>query len=307
MTSNELKTTMLMAMAENFGVSMTPPLLKIWLGLLSKYTDEDVSQATVKLIENYKYKGLPPFAELKKYLPDGTAEKAFADMSKEELAEVAVANRWQDLLFCIQKYGRNEEPEFDETTAYVLNQMGGYVAACNWKEDSLPFKEKEFKTLWKLQDGKVPAIKTSTLASLPQSEPVQALPPAEPKALPPQPKAAGPRAAFPCAFCKGHGYFNAGRGGQAMRFPCTCQARNGVPHSQCRTPTLLEKEGWKLLPYDDGTACTNPEGKQTMRNRLFSAALSSPAAMQEAANIVREATAFNPKDALNHAVLKSAF
>lgn len=309
MASNEAKTSALLGMAENFGASMSPNLIGMWLGLLGKYTDAEVAGACVKVIENYPYKGLPPFAELKKYLPDGTAEKAFADMSKEELAEVAVANRWQDLLFCIQQYGRNEEPEFDETTAYVLNQMGGYVAACAWKEDSLPFKEKEFKQLWKLQHGKVPAIQASPLASLPQSEPAQALPPVKQKALPVQPKAqAEPRKApFPCAFCGGHGFYNAGREGHVQKFPCSCQVRNGVPHSQCKTPPLLEREGWKLLPYDDGTACKNTEGKPAERNRLFTAALSSAQAIQEAAGKLQEATAFNPKDSLNRAVLKSAF
>lgn len=307
MDSNEIKTSALLGMAENFGANMSPNLIGMWLGLLGKYTAEEVAGACVKVIENYHYKGLPPFAELKKYLPDGIAEKAFEDMSKEELAEVAVANRWEDLLFCIQKYGRNEDPEFDETTAYVLKQMGGYVAACNWKEDSLPFKEKEFKSLWKLQNGKVPAIKTSPLASIEQTAPEQALPPAE-NTAPKNPVPARPATdPFPCAFCKGHGYINAGRDGQQARFPCVCQVRTGIEHSQCRTPHKLELEGWHLLPFDDGTPCTSAGGKTSGRNRLFSAALSSPADTQAAASQLKLITAFNPKDALNNAVLKSAF
>lgn len=307
MTSAEIKTSALLGMAENFGANMSPNLIGMWLGLLGKYTEEEVAGACVKLIENYHYKGLPPFAELKKYLPDGTPEKEFSEMTKEEKLEVAVANRWQDLLFCVQKYGRNDDPEFDETTAYVLNQMGGYVAACNWKEDSLPFKEKEFKRLWRLQHGKVKAIKTSPVASIEQAAPV-ALPTAQntaPKIPDPVTPVGDP---FPCAFCKGHGYVNASRDGQQARFTCVCQVRNGAPHSQCRTPNKLEKEGWQLLPFDDGMACASMDSNKTSaKNRLFSAALSSPADTQAAASRLSVATAFNPKDALNNAVLKSAF
>lgn len=311
--SEELRTSALLGMAENFGATMTTNLLNMWLGLLSKYTDEEVAAACVHVIENFQYKGLPPFAELKKYLPDGSPEEEFAGMSKAELLEAEAANRWCDVVRCMEERGRNYEPHFDETTEYVLNQMGGYYKACSWKEDSMPFKEKEFKQLWKLQHGKVSAIKASPAASIEQSAPVQALPPAEANALPapklPDPKPEKVRRPFPCTFCQNHGYYNAARDGQTVKFNCVCQTRNGIPHSQCRTGVKLQKEGWQILQYDDGLAYVDPENTSARcRNRLYNTCLASSAAsIQESAEKLTEAVKFNPRDCLNNAVINSAF
>lgn len=308
------KVQALTVLALNFtGKEMDPLLAKVWLMKLANYTDEEVFAAVNKLLDSNKYKTMPPWADLKAFLPDGSPEEEFAGMSKAELLEAEAANRWCDVVRCMEERGRNYDPHFDETTEYVLNQMGGYYKACSWKEDSMPFKEKEFKQLWKLQHGKVSAIKASPAASIEQSAPVQALPPAEANALPapklPDPKPEKVRRPFPCTFCQNHGYYNAARDGQSVKFNCVCQVRNGIPHSQCRTGVKLEKEGWKILQYDDGLAYVDPENTSaTCRNRLYNTCLASSAAsIQESAEKLTEAVKFNPKDCLNNAVINSAF
>lgn len=135
------KTVVLMALAENFGKELSPVLLNLWLDLLSPYPAEQVEEATRKVIEEYAYKTLPPFAILKKAL-DSVYGESDADIEIQANAE------WGILIESIRSVGFYGKKELHPTTSYVLRLLGGWSVACQWNLREIDFRRKEFIRMW---------------------------------------------------------------------------------------------------------------------------------------------------------------
>lgn len=145
------KTAAISGMAENFGKSMSFSLLQIWLKLLAPYPAELVEMAVFRLICEYEYKTLPPFAVLRKYLEPERPEPNLKLMAEAE---------WRNLLEAIGKYGIYKGPPDDlhPTTACVLRLLGGWNTACMWPEKTLDFKRKDFICAWQDVHGREVAM-----------------------------------------------------------------------------------------------------------------------------------------------------
>ena len=151
------KAAALQGLAANFGKNLDTNLLKLWLRLLEPYTVEAVNEAVLRVIENYDYKTLPPFAVLKKHLDGGRTQEQTLAMKAEA--------EWDLLLDNIGRFGWAREPDtMHPTTAHVLRAMGGWQAACSWETSSLEWKHKDFVERWQQADGNLELMQGGALA-----------------------------------------------------------------------------------------------------------------------------------------------
>ena len=152
MHNEKAKALALVALAANFGKELPEPLFNLWLDLLQPYPTALVEAAVKKVVLEYAYKTLPPFAVLQKALNElcGTGEKSL---------DLQATAEWVALLEQIETRGRNRPPEhMHATTAYVLRIMGGWQAACSWPENALEFKRRDFLGHWTECHGNVDAM-----------------------------------------------------------------------------------------------------------------------------------------------------
>lgn len=275
---NFTKAQALTVLSLNFTGKQADPLLcRMWLIKLQPYTDQQVFEATMRLVDSSKYKTMPTWADFQQFLPAGTAEEQIQTMPAADYAEQLALAEWNHLLETIQEVGMyGTEPEWHPTTAYVLRQLGGYVKCCQtWKEEHMDFHRKDFLSLWAKSHGKTDVLTQST----PVIEEVRigkTLNAALQNALPPS-NGYTPKTQIKgvsglsdekdeqsitfkrnCPFCANYGYYNASRDGQQERFICSCQVQNGIPHSQtCISKTLINN-GYEILPFDDGKPFVMP-------------------------------------------------
>lgn len=148
MTDNEAKITALMALAANFGKEFPDSLLLIWLDLLRGYSVEAVNAGVRKVIADYEYKTLPPFAVLRRCM-----DRVTGVVQPERALEMAAEAEWSNLFEAMERKGRYNPPELSPTTSYVLRGMGGWSAVCNWETNKLEWRRKEFIEAWKLAHG----------------------------------------------------------------------------------------------------------------------------------------------------------
>lgn len=140
----EEKMLAIVALAENFERNISPQLLQIWLEALQGYTPEQVNAGVRKVISEYSYKTLPPFAVLKKAI-----ESACGIVSREEAICLMATAEWHTVLKTIRKMGQYAEiAEFHSTTAFMLRCMGGWRVACQWLETELQWRQRDFVLLW---------------------------------------------------------------------------------------------------------------------------------------------------------------
>ena len=121
--------------------------------LLVPYSAEQVEDGVAHVVSEYEYKTLPPFAVLKKAM-----DKASGILSQERALDMAAEAEWCKLCDDVSRLGRYREPTHCQTTAYVLRGMGGWDAACNWEQDKLEWRHKEFIDAWKLAHGNTHAM-----------------------------------------------------------------------------------------------------------------------------------------------------
>lgn len=277
---NFTKAQALTVLSLNFTGKQADPLLsRMWLIKLQPYTDEQVFEATMRLVDSSKYKTMPTWADFKQFLPAGSAEEQIQTMPAADYAEQLALAEWNHLLETIQEVGMyGTEPEWHPTTACVLRQLGGYVQCCQtWKEEHMDFHRKDFLSLWAKCHGKTDVLAQST----PVIEEVRigkALNAVLQNTLPPS-NGYTPKTQIKgvsglsdekdeqsttfkrnCPFCANYGYYNASRDGQQERFLCSCQAQNGVPHSQTTIAKTLLNNGYEILPFDDGKKFEFGEG-----------------------------------------------
>jgi hypothetical protein len=134
------------ALASNYGANTSTNLKGMWLDLLEDYSAEHVRAAALKVIQDYEYKTLPPFAVLKRALDEltGTGTRA------TELQAIAEWGLLSEAV--LDSYNR---PKFHPTTEYVLMLMGGWDTACDWRMSDHDFKRKDFIRLWLDTHGRV--------------------------------------------------------------------------------------------------------------------------------------------------------
>lgn len=269
MTKEEIQSVndALNIMAMNFNSSFQPPLMNYWLKKLSVYPAEVVLQAIDRLIDNYQFKTLPPYALLKEQIEG-------SDKSKQDMLKTMAEAEWGNLLEAIRTNGVRNEPLLSETTEYVLRTMGGWRTACGWTEADLTWRHRDFIDLWTSSHGKTEVMRRGAKA-VAQYRTDAALPPAERPhhALPesgrrPQASAhaeatrtrRGPaRAVYQpdhidhdpdslddvfagtCPECGGSGYIEAWRPGDGHKFaiPCVCNRSDFCKNMQHHTRDSL--------------------------------------------------------------------
>lgn len=116
--------------------------------LLDTYSAEQVEDGVARVVSEYEYKTLPPFAVLKKAM-----DKAAGTVPPETALDMLAESEWNALLDAVGSRGRYNPPTFHPTTAYVLRGMGGWDAACTWPADKLDWRHKSFIDAWKLAHG----------------------------------------------------------------------------------------------------------------------------------------------------------
>lgn len=137
------KITALTALAMNYGKELPELLMLNWMRLLNDYTADMVETGVDIVIGEYEYKTMPPFAVLNKAI-----KKAYGFMEADESQAVAAHAEWERLLSAVSLYGRYNKPRLNDTTERVLCVMGGWGAVCNWTEDKLEWKCREFVEHW---------------------------------------------------------------------------------------------------------------------------------------------------------------
>lgn len=151
----EEKTMAILALAENFERTITPSLLQIWLEALHDYTVGQVNAGVRKVISEYSYKTLPPFAVLKKAIDD-----ASGIVSHDEAIRLMATAEWHAVLKTIHEIGRFADVTalLHPTTVFVLRCMGGWGIACQWLENELQWRQRDFISLWQQSFNRVIAL-----------------------------------------------------------------------------------------------------------------------------------------------------
>ena len=282
-------------MAMNFNAEMPQPLMNYWLKKLSVYPAQTVLQAIDRLIDNYQFKTLPPYALLKEQIEG-------SDKSKQDMLKTMAEAEWGNLLEAIRSNGVRNEPLLSETTDYVLHTMGGWRTACGWTEQDLTWRHKEFLDLWTSSHGKTEVMRRGAKA-VAQYKTDAALPPAErPHALPesghrPQASAhaeatrtkRGPARtvyqpdhidhdpdslddvfAGTCPECGGSGYIDAWRPGDGHKFavPCVCNRSDFCKNMHHHTRDSLMQMGMLLTDPNRPTVDVNPRMQERLRSFL---------------------------------------
>lgn len=147
------KLAALYGLAQNYGKELPEQLADLWLNLLAPYTAEQVAQAVARVVTEYEYKTLPPFAVLKKALDGNTGQTT-------EALDAMAAAEWTALLTAIEQRGSygGPPPDMHPTTAYVLRSFGGWGAVCMWSTAWLDSKRRDFIGLWVQAHGKTDAM-----------------------------------------------------------------------------------------------------------------------------------------------------
>lgn len=143
LNEKQRKLTALGALALNYNKALPEELCEVWMRMLAKYEAEVVELACEKVMLEYEYKTLPPFAVLAKAIRQVSGE-----LEPEQAREVAAASEWDALLQAVSRYGRYNMPALDERTEHAIRVMGGWDAVCNWETDKLEWKRKEFLEHW---------------------------------------------------------------------------------------------------------------------------------------------------------------
>lgn len=72
-------------------------------------------------------------------------EKHFPSIARiKELLLASNSSRFDELLALIGKHGAYRPPVVEDTMARAINRMGGWKRICDWSNDELPFRRKEF-------------------------------------------------------------------------------------------------------------------------------------------------------------------
>lgn len=156
---NKIFMTALTQLAINYNAQFSKELMSFWLSLLEDENPEIVVKACREVAKNYEYKTLPPFAVLNNEIKKIKAQDT-------ESIDARASAAWNNLLALISKNGAYREPELDAKTAYAVRCLGGWQVCCQWTENTLNFRQRDFIELWKQAETKGDII----AQALPNSE-----------------------------------------------------------------------------------------------------------------------------------------
>ncbi len=102
-----------------------PQLVDIWHRMLQNCTSEQLQSMLITLM---------------------TTEDQFPSLSRVlQLMAVTKAESFENLVDLIAKHGGYKPPEnISHVMAMTINRMGGWQRICEWKNDDLPYRRKEF-------------------------------------------------------------------------------------------------------------------------------------------------------------------
>lgn len=147
----------ILQMVANFNSEMPDYLLEKWLQLLAPYPVQAVLAAIDNILLTYKFKTMPPLAEIVERIDGG-------QKGREQTLAMKAEAEWDLLLENIGRFGWMREPDMHPTTAHVLRAMGGWQTACSWENSSLEWKHKDFVQRWQQADGNVELMQGGALA-----------------------------------------------------------------------------------------------------------------------------------------------
>jgi len=124
------------ALAEVFddGRPPTKQKIEIYRQALNRYEIEEISKAVKILISERKFASFPKPAEIIDCVSG----------SKEEAALTA----WHQVVDAVRRIGPYQSVSFPGITNMVIEEMGGWPATGEWREDELQWKQKEFERLY---------------------------------------------------------------------------------------------------------------------------------------------------------------
>ena len=285
----------LLQLVANFSAEMPEYLFEKWLQLLAPYPLQAVLAAFDNILLTYKFKTLPPLAEIIERIEG-------SDKSKQDMLKTMAEAEWGNLLEAIRTNGVRNEPLLSETTEYVLRTMGGWRTACGWTEADLTWRHRDFIDLWTSSHGKTEVMRRGAKA-VAQYKTDAALPPGErPDALPesghrPQASAhaeatrtrlGAARTVYQpdhidhdpdslddvfsgtCPECGGSGYIEAWRPGDGHKFaiPCVCNRSDFCKNMQHHTRDSLTQLGLLLYDPNRPTMDVNPAMQERLRSFL---------------------------------------
>ena len=147
----------ILQMVANFNSEMPDYLLEKWLQLLAPYPVQAVLAAIDDILLTYKFKTMPPLAEVVERIDGG-------QKGREQTLAMKAEAEWDLLLDNIGRFGWMREPDMHPTTAHVLRAMGGWQAACSWEKSKLEWKHKDFVERWQQADGNLELMQGGALA-----------------------------------------------------------------------------------------------------------------------------------------------
>lgn len=76
-------------------------------------------------------------------------EKQFPSIARlRELLNASQKDKFDVLIALIGKHGSYRPPEVEDLLARAINRMGGWKRICEWENDELPFRRKEFEAIY---------------------------------------------------------------------------------------------------------------------------------------------------------------
>lgn len=109
--------------------------VKLYFKVLSDYSLDDISRAVIEHLKQSPY--MPKPCDIISKIDGSIDDKAI--------------RAWHKLLKAISKYGVYDSVKFDDPIIhFCIDRMGGWGRLCGMTEDELPFREKDFRELYKL-------------------------------------------------------------------------------------------------------------------------------------------------------------
>lgn len=106
--------SLLLAMSENFGASMSDALTRLFLAKLKPYPVEQVKRGLERVLLTRKYKSMPTLAEVMDSVRGNT------DDDRKALAEAA----WQTIMTALPS---GKEPEVEAAGRAAMRSLGGFT------------------------------------------------------------------------------------------------------------------------------------------------------------------------------------
>lgn len=121
--------------------------MKMWLGILSGFSTEEVEKGIQHFLLNEQKREMPMPAKLLKHIREASGIPNPFDAA-QNLKSQAEAE-WAQVLEQVRRVGSYGSPKFHPTTQRVLRAMGGWSALCeSMTSANRDFKRRDFIGMW---------------------------------------------------------------------------------------------------------------------------------------------------------------